>query len=79
LPDYKKNPRDSMEVLRILKGVVSTLHEQSYIAAQVDTILFGKDTVKAFISIGRPFHWVKLTKGNVDGYLLDRTGFREKF
>ncbi len=79
LPDYKKNPKDSLESLNTLKLLITNLHKESYIAAQIDTILFAKDTVKAYLFVGEKFKWVSLRKGNIDGYLLDRTGFRERF
>ncbi|HWZ23505.1 MAG TPA: POTRA domain-containing protein, partial [Cytophagaceae bacterium] len=79
LPDYKRNPRDSFEAVRILKQMISSLHEESYIGAHVDTILFTKDSASAYIFIGERFSWVKLRKGNIDDYLLDRSGFRERF
>ena len=79
LPDYKKNPKDSAEAVHILKTIITTLHEASYIAAQADTMLFVKDTAKAYIRVGSQFKWVRLSRGNIDGYLLDRSGFRERF
>ena len=79
LPDYKKNPKDSAEAVRIVKHMISSLHGESYISAYVDTILFSKDSASAYIFMGEKFKWVSLRKGNVDGYLLDRAGFREKF
>lgn len=79
LPDYKKNPRDSFEAVRIIKQMITTLHEESYISAHIDTILFAKDSAMAYIFTGEKFNWVTLRKGNIDGYLLDRSGFRERF
>ncbi|HSZ24622.1 MAG TPA: POTRA domain-containing protein [Cytophagaceae bacterium] len=79
LPEYRKNPKDSSEAIKELKSLISTLHDQTYIAARIDTLFFTKDSVKAFIYIGQKYKWVSLRKGNVDGYLLDRTGFRERF
>jgi len=79
LPDYKKIHRDSTDAMHELKRIVTSLHEASYIAARVDTIYFTKDSAKAYIWAGMPFYWVSLRKGNIDGYTLDRTGFRERF
>jgi translocation and assembly module TamA len=79
LPDYKKIPKDSLECLRVLNFLITTLHKESYITAQIDTVLFAKDTIKAYLFLGEKFKWVSLRKGNIDGYLLDRTGFRERF
>ncbi len=79
LPDYEKNPRDSAGAVRALRSLVEALHERSYIAARVDTVIFGKDTAQAYLWIGDTFNWVRLSKGNVEDYFLDRTGFRERF
>ncbi len=78
LPDFKKNVKDSMEAIKVLKLLLTDLHQESYIAAQVDTIFFTKDTLKAYVFVGDKFSWVSLRKGNLDGYILDRTGFRER-
>ena len=78
LPDYKSVVKDSVEAKRISFQLITALHQQSYIAAQVDTFIFVKDTLKAFIFVGEKHSWVSLRKGNVDGYLLDRSGFRER-
>lgn len=79
LPDYKKSPKDSTEAVRIIKSMVIELHQQSYILARLDTIFYKKDSATAYIFIGEKFNWVSLRKGNIDGYLLDRSGFKERF
>ncbi len=78
LPEYKKNIKDSLEVGIVVRGLIGTLHKASYIAAQLDTLIFSNDSVFAYLYIGEKFNWVTLRKGNVDGYLLDRTGFKER-
>ena len=78
LPSYNKNPKDSLEALVVLKTLLSDLHEQAYIAARIDTLFFSQDSIKAFLFRGDKFQWVSLRKGNIDAYLLDRTGFRER-
>jgi translocation and assembly module TamA len=78
LPDYKKSLKDSIDVLFELRSLVRELHDRSYITAAVDTIFFGPDTATAYVTIGDKWEWVNLRRGNVDGYLLDRTGFRER-
>jgi translocation and assembly module TamA len=79
LPDYKKTPKDSTEAVRIIKTIITGLHQQSYIIARIDTVFFKKDSATAYIFIGEKFNWVSLRKGNIDGYLLDRSGFKERF
>ncbi len=79
LPEYKKTIKDSIGVLRVVNDIITALHQQAYIVARIDTILFSKDSANAYIFIGKKFNWVSLSKGNIDGYLLDRSGFKERF
>ncbi len=78
LPHYKKNVKDSAEAILELNKLITELHQLSYLTANADSIFYSKDTITAYLLIGAKIQWVKLTKGNVDGYMLDRTGYKEK-
>lgn len=78
LPDYKKNVRDSIEATLELKQLIADLHKQSHITANLDTLVFSRDTVTAYLYVGPQYRWVSLRKGNIDGYMLDRTGYKDR-
>jgi len=79
LPSYKTNPKDSVETLLTLQKLIIDLHEQAYVLANLDSLIYTSDTIHAFIYRGEPFKWVTLKRGNVDEYILNKIGYRERF
>src|SRR6185437_60285 len=80
MPEVKEIHRDSLLAIKELNNHILQLHKLAYLAATIDTVGYGKDSIlEAYINCGSKYRWVRLSKGNVGENLLDKTGFKEKF
>src|SRR5688572_20524570 len=77
--DYKTDHSDSLSAVMELKKLVLRFREQSFLLASVDTIYKKRDTVFAHLDIGQRWKWSTLKQGNVYDYILNKSGYREKF
>lgn len=75
---YQKQFGDSIYAIIGIQEVLQELHREGYLAATVDSITSGEDTLWAYLHQGRQFRWARLGPGNVDEGWLSQTGFREK-
>jgi len=66
------------EIQLALKSYVTTLHEEGFLSASVDSISGDSVSKTAHIYIGEKFEWVSLRTDSVDEEILSRTGFRDK-
>ena len=69
---------DSLQCLKEINRMVSSLQSGGYLAAGVDSIHFADDTCKAVIHSGNSFRWMELRRGNVEEVFLRGTGYRQK-
>ena len=62
--------RDSFDVELILKTKIEQLHVDGFLAAQVDTILYGSDTIKALVDRGVEYKHLHISKHNLSSDYL---------
>ncbi|NML67338.1 BamA/TamA family outer membrane protein [Hymenobacter sp. RP-2-7] len=70
---------DSLTALRTVRELVLALQAEAYLLASVDSLSWGRDTVRVHVYAGEPFRWAYLHNGNLGDGLLTRAGYREKF
>ncbi len=61
-----------------IQRILTTLWNQSFLAARVDSLQQDSIQLIAWISTGKTFKWAELSSGNVDPVILSTIGFREK-
>lgn len=76
--DLKKTTQDSLQCLKELRNLITSLQTEGYIISSVDSVFFTTDTCFATLYVGQPYQWAFLKKGNTDDTFLKGTGFREK-
>lgn len=75
---YQKEQPDSMAVFSEIRGIVSRLRAEAFLEASADSIAFRDSLVYAFLHVGPPYEWARLSDGNVGPLWLGQVGFREK-
>lgn len=75
---YKKEQPDSLSVFSEIRGIVSRLRAEAFLEASADSIAFRDSLVYAFLHVGPPYEWARLSDGNVGPLWLGQVGFREK-
>jgi outer membrane protein assembly factor BamA len=69
---------DSFSIKIALQSWQNKAFAKNYFEASVDE-LKRKDTIfTAILHLGKPYQWIYVNKGNVDNYILDKVGFRQK-
>jgi translocation and assembly module TamA len=76
---FKEKFQDSLSIRTELFKIIKTLHNEAYISASIDSVLWYGKKATAFIFTGDRHEWSKLHKGNVNELVLEKIGFREKF
>jgi outer membrane protein assembly factor BamA len=61
-----------------LRNVLTSLWNDSYLAARYDSILQDSIHLTAYLNPGEKHQWASIRKGNVDEGILSEIGFREK-
>jgi translocation and assembly module TamA len=69
---------DSLGIVQGVNQVFLGLHRQSYLLAHLDSLFWGKDSIRIWVSQGKAFKWVNLGQGNVSEEWLSASGYREK-
>lgn len=70
---------DSLQALSAAKAVLSQLHENGYLLAQIISVENAEQTLQVQIEIGNQYKWLALSPGNLSRDVLRQVGFREKF
>lgn len=86
MPDYTKAFATSKERLKEIQKFVEAVHDESYLTATIDSMLYengslsGPDSnrLTAFLSPGKPYKWAYFRKGNVEEVALNLSGYRDK-
>ncbi len=69
---------DSASLKLALVKLINRLHAEGYLLASIDSTKYDNDIVRANLSIGERFEWVKLGQGNLPENILNKTGYSEK-
>lgn len=76
--NFPKTIADSITVINNFSTLITQLHNDAYLAASVDTLIWQDSLVTAHLHIGQQYEWTRLKNGNVDPVYLDQVGYREK-
>ncbi len=76
VPSDLLHATDSLQVYRVLKGVLGDLRGEGYLAASVDSLAFDSLDVAAWVYRGPVFDWGRLALDSIDGRILRRAGVR---
>jgi outer membrane protein assembly factor BamA len=75
---YKKEFSDSLSLRKERDRFLLRLYDLGYLAASMDSTVKDSLTHTSFLSIGKPYKWIRLSPGNVDEGILSETNFRER-
>lgn len=78
MPDYIKVFVSPTERLQEIKKLMSTLHDESYLTATIDSMIQDSNKLTAFLLPGKSYKWAYLRKGNVEEVALNLSKYREK-
>lgn len=85
IPDYIKVFATPKERLREVQKLLETVHDESYLTATADSMLYegnapvqDSNKLTAFLRPGKPYKWASLRKGNVEEVALNLSGYRDK-
>ncbi len=78
LPDYQKKFDTRTQARQEVQQMLLNLYDLSYLSASADSIVQDSSLLTAYITLGQPYKWAYLNKGNVDEGILSQTGYREK-
>jgi outer membrane protein assembly factor BamA len=67
---------DSLSVERFLRGLIASLHEQSYLEASVDSIVYDSSNATAYLHKGAKYNHVRITLDQVDEQVLRSLNIR---
>lgn len=76
--DFKKHPRDKIELNTELNAIIIKLQKKSYFSASVDSLWEKNEKRIAHIHVGKRLNWARLAKGNIEEEILSKTGYRDK-
>jgi outer membrane translocation and assembly module TamA len=69
---------DSQSISNTINEIILKLNGQGFLAANVSSETREADTTYITISVGAPYHWIALRKGDVIQEAITGSGFREK-
>lgn len=74
-------PADSLQTLTLLRELISSLHNDGYLLARLESLQWHEENarVNAAIEVGQRFEWLSLKTGNLDKTLMRRAGFKAGF
>ncbi|MGD1844201.1 MAG: hypothetical protein ACFB10_02290 [Salibacteraceae bacterium] len=78
LVNYRPAYATAEERLAVLRNILSDLREAGYLAASADSLEPDSNLLTAHIRLGETYQWARLKRGNVEDYILQRTGFRDR-
>src|SRR5690606_20573694 len=70
---------DSTAAVLRLDSLLSVIRFKGYLLAEIDTLIWNKDEVSAFIDPGQMFFLAGIKNGNVGQRFLNSAGFEERF
>lgn len=63
--DYPKKVNDLKEARKIAQSMLSSLYQQGYLAASIDSIVHVDNEIRLLVAEGSKYKWVQLKKGNL--------------
>lgn len=77
--NYKKTLPNKEKVSKEIQSVYQSLISEGYFTASFDSVI-SKDSsnINAYLKIGKPYKWAKLSIADNDKYLVSKIGYSEK-
>ncbi len=69
---------DSLSLIENLKNTIASLHNDAYLAASIDTVIWRDTVAQVNLQTGAQYEWTSLANGNVEAVFLEQIGFRER-
>lgn len=69
---------DSLSLVENLQEIITVLHNDAYLAASIDTIIWRDTVAMVNLQTGPQYEWTSLQNGNVENVFLEQVGFRER-
>ena len=63
--DYPKKVNNLKEARKIAQSMLSSLYQQGYLAASIDSIVHVDNEIRLLVAEGSKYKWVQLKKGNL--------------
>lgn len=76
--DYQASHTQILTIEKTLQKVVTTLQEQAFLTASIDSISRNDNDFEAFLYIGEKYYWASLNTAEIDELLLAKIGYRTK-
>lgn len=76
---YTKVHPDSISAQQAINELVAALQKDGYFTAYTSPLAIKRDIFSAEIFPGRQYRWACLRPGNLDVFMQEKSGFREKF
>jgi hypothetical protein len=70
--------QDSISLYQKLLLWQKKAFEKSYFEASIDSLVKKDTSFVATLHLGKPYRWLNVSMGNIDPYLLEKVGFRQK-
>ncbi len=67
---------DSLSVEIYLRGLILSLHDQAYLEASVDSVVYGPEKARAYLHTGKRYNHVRVSLGLVDQQILRSLNIR---
>ncbi len=74
---YKKIFSDSLSRNDELKSFISVLQSEGYLTCSIDSLVFDSLNLRALITAGNKYKWIKLSPGNIEKNILTDAGWKE--
>ncbi len=75
---YSSFQKSEADFTKTLRQVLMQLHDQSYLAASIDSLVSDEKNYTAYLHTGKAYEWANLENGNVAQAFLAQIGFRER-
>jgi len=69
---------DSLSLVGNLQKIVTSLRNDAYLAASIDTILWRDTMAQVILQTGPQYEWSSLENGDVETVFLEQVGFRKR-
>lgn len=76
---FKPQQLDSLSARKTMVRFLQELHDQSYLAASIDSIAYQDSVHTAFLYVGDGYEWGNIENGNIEQAFLQSSGFKEKY
>ena len=78
MPGYKESFPDSLLLLEELSSLLYNTHNEAYLTASFDSIVYSDNNVTAWLNPGQKYVWTNISIDSIDRSVLRRAGINER-